>query len=85
MDTPLSGEAMLCVVAGTRGRLARRPRNSKLALETWRRAAELVAEHGGNVPLKRIEAACGVSHRTAWRLRNLLRDAARVIVERGEP
>jgi hypothetical protein len=61
----------------------RPPRGSKLGASTWYRAADLFAAHDGKVRLRIISEQCHVSHKTAWRLRETLRDAAQVIREQN--
>jgi hypothetical protein len=52
---------------------------SKLQRPTWHRAAQLFAASNGRVKLRELCDACRVSHRTAWRIREALRDSARMI------
>lgn len=52
---------------------------SKLQRPTWHRAAQLFAASKGRVKLRELCDACRVSHRTAWRIREALRDSARLI------
>lgn len=56
---------------------------TKLPLDKWRRAATLLAAGGPRVRLRELQAACGVSHKTAWRMRSLLSDAAQALAEQG--
>lgn len=58
------------------------PRYTKLAPSTWRRAAQLFAKRGGTVSLRVLCSECGVSHRTAWRMREALRDSDQILKER---
>jgi Homeodomain-like domain len=60
----------------------RPPRCTKLAASVWRQAANLFVESQGRLKLREICEECGVSHRTAWRIRELLRDAAQVVREK---
>ncbi len=55
--------------------------HSKLQSATWRRAAWLFATRNGRVKLKELCDACSVSHRTAWRIREALRDSAQTLKE----
>jgi hypothetical protein len=54
---------------------------SKLGRETWRHAARLFAARGGQVKLRELCDACRISYRTAWRIREALRDSAQVLRE----
>lgn len=47
---------------------------TKLPLATWHRAARLMARERP-VRLRELQAACGVSYKTAWRMRRILTDA----------
>jgi hypothetical protein len=55
---------------------------SKLQRPTWHRAAQLFAASKGRVKLRELCDECRVSHRTAWRIREALRDSARMIEDR---
>ena len=55
--------------------------HSKLRSRTWRRAAQLFAAREGQVKLRELCDACSVSHRTAWRIRQALRDSAQTLRE----
>jgi hypothetical protein len=57
------------------------PRHSNLNARTWERAARLFAQSGGRISLKMLGQECGVSHRTAWRMRETLRDSAQMLCE----
>lgn len=59
----------------------RPPRRTKLAASVWQHAANIFAESGGRVKLRELCDQCKVSHRTAWRIRDLLRDAAQAVKE----
>lgn len=59
------------------------PRNSKLDADTWARAATLFAQSRGHIRLRVLCTECGVSHRTAWRMREALRDSAMILQESG--
>ncbi|MBD2842619.1 helix-turn-helix domain-containing protein [Erythrobacter rubeus] len=61
------------------------PPYSKLRREVWLRAASLYAANQGGITLRALCAKCGVSHRTAWRIRDALRDSERMIEERTHP
>jgi hypothetical protein len=56
---------------------------SKLQRPTWHCAAQLFAATNGRVKLRELCDACCVSHRTAWRIREALRDSARMIEDRS--
>jgi hypothetical protein len=58
------------------------PRGTKLPPETWWRAARLYDSTAGKVRLRALCESCGISHRTAWRLREYLRDADQVAARR---
>lgn len=60
------------------------PRYSKVAAAKWRLAAQLFAKSEGRVRLRILCDECGVSHRTAWRIREALRDSAAVLRERHD-
>jgi hypothetical protein len=60
----------------------RPPRRTKLASSVWHHAANLFAEQRGRLKLRVICEECSVSYRTAWRIREMLRDAAQVIREK---
>lgn len=57
-------------------------RYSKLQRATWHRAARLFAMRNGRVKLRELCDTCRVSHRTAWRIREALRDSAQMMDER---
>jgi hypothetical protein len=57
------------------------PPRSKLQVPTWQLAAQLFAASNGRVKLRELCSACRVSHRTAWRLREALRDSAAMIAD----
>ncbi len=57
------------------------PRYSKLPARAWERASNLYAAHDGRVTLRTLCAVCDVSHRTAWRIREVLRDREKVLRE----
>jgi predicted transcriptional regulator len=59
----------------------RPPRRTKLALSIWHQAANVFVAQQGRLKLRVICEECGVSYRTAWRIREMLRDAAQVIRE----
>ena len=59
------------------------PRHSKLPREIWSQAAALFDREAGKVRLRVLCAECGVSHRTAWRMREHLRDARQFATERS--
>jgi hypothetical protein len=59
----------------------RPPRGTKLAFSVWQQAANLFAANEGCLRLRVICEECGVSYRTAWRIREMLRDTAQVIRE----
>jgi hypothetical protein len=75
--THLTAEQMIAVLPG-----GIPPRGSKLAAPVWRIAATLFERHSGNVRLRMLCSECGVSHRTAWRMRETFRDAAQLVMER---
>lgn len=56
--------------------------HSKLRRGTWHRAAQLFAASDGQIKLRELCDACSVSHRTAWRIREALRDSAQALKER---
>lgn len=59
----------------------RPPRGSKLKPQTWRDAASIFADRCERITLRELGTLCGVSHKTAWRMRDIFRDAAQVIRE----
>jgi hypothetical protein len=74
----MTGEMLIAAFLG-----GRPPRGTKLAPSVWQQAATLFAEYEGKLTLREIREECGVSHKTAWRIRELLRDAAHVIREKN--
>lgn len=67
-------DQLLCAVSA-------RLQRTKLPLATWNRAASLIAASERRVRLRDLRVVCGVSHKTAWRMRELLTDAAELIRE----
>jgi hypothetical protein len=61
----------------------RPPRGSKLKPQKWRDAATIFAERREHITLRELGTLCGVSHKTAWRMRDIFRDAAQVIREQS--
>lgn len=57
------------------------PRYTKLSRHAWEQASKLYAAHNGRVTLRTLCVACKVSHRTAWRMREVLRDREQVLRE----
>lgn len=57
------------------------PRGSKLDGAIWQDAARIFADRHERITLRELRVECGISHKTAWRLRGTLRDAAEVIRE----
>lgn len=57
------------------------PPRTKLQGPTWQLAAQLFAASNGRVKLRELCSACEVSHRTAWRIREALRDSAGIIAD----
>lgn len=57
------------------------PPRTKLQGPTWQLAAQLFAASNGRVKLRELCSACRVSHRTAWRIREALRDSAAMIAD----
>jgi hypothetical protein len=57
------------------------PRHSKLPRHAWEQASRLYAAHNGRVTLRTLCTVCDVSHRTAWRMREVLRDREQVLRE----
>jgi hypothetical protein len=59
------------------------PRGSKLKAQVWREAARLFVDHREKITLRELSAECGISHKTAWRMRDIFRDAAQVLREQN--
>jgi hypothetical protein len=59
------------------------PRGSKLKAQVWREAARLFVQHQERITLRELSAECGISHKTAWRMRDIFRDAAQVVREQN--
>ncbi len=57
------------------------PRNTKLAPHIWRQAAQHYAASNGRITLRTLCEECCVSHRTAWRIREALRDSEQRLQE----
>ena len=53
----------------------RPPRYTKLPDAVWWQAAALFEREAGKVRLRTLCVECRVNHRTAWRMREYLRDA----------
>lgn len=64
----------------TRGTLLH---GTKLRMEAWLAAAELYVSVQGNIKLRELQEACGVSHKTAWRMRSTLRDLDLYLTEKS--
>ncbi len=57
------------------------PPRTKLQEPTWQLAAQMFAASNGRVKLRELCDACQISHRTAWRIREALRDSAGMIAD----
>lgn len=57
------------------------PPRTKLQVPIWQLAAQMFAASNGRVKLRELCVACHVSHRTAWRIREALRDSAGMIAD----
>ncbi len=73
----MTAERLIAAMPG-----GRPPRGTKLRHTVWWQAAALFDREAGKVLLRTLCAECGVSHRTAWRMRESLRDAAQIVAAR---
>ena len=55
---------------------------TKLPTAIWLAAVREFTKRSGRIRIVELQQACGVSYKTAWRMRVVLRDAAAMIEER---